>query len=57
MSAALAGAISRYAQEPSTDHLFAVLAFPKLALRTPMVRGRFSHDHFVSTLRTRLQTF
>ena len=41
-SMALAGCLDRYTSSPTEEHLFAVLALPKLTLRTPLVRGRFS---------------
>ena len=56
-STALGGSVGRYAVDPSLANLFAVLALPKLTMRSPVVKGRFSHEHLVSTIRTRLRTF
>ena len=54
---ALGGCIARYSAEPTFPNLFAILGLPKLTLRTRLVRGKFSHDHMISTIRVRIQKF
>jgi hypothetical protein len=56
-SGALTAALRRYCSAPTDGNLFALLAFPKLTLRSPVVRGRFSHDHLVTGIRQRLALF
>ena len=57
VSMALGGAISRYCRSPSTDHLFAILAFPKLVLRSPMLRGPRARDNMFLAIKGRLRAF
>ena len=50
-------ALDRYNREPSDGNLFALLALPKLALRPPLVRGKYAAEHLVSGIKRRLELF
>ena len=54
VSGALACALHAYCQDPTQGRLYALLAFPKLVLRTVPTKGRHTADHIVATLKHRL---
>ena len=56
-TAALAGALDRYTADMTDQNLFAVLSLPKLTMRSPLVKGKFCHEHLVGTVRQRLRKF
>ena len=53
----MAATVSRYAADPTEEHLFAVLAFPKLVLRASHTRGRTTADALSAALRHRIHQF
>ena len=57
VSAALAGIISPYCADPCEAHLFGMMAFPKLVLRTAPAKGSRGPEHLLTVLEHRLQLF
>ena len=54
---ALAGPFRLYATDPSDVHLFTMMGFPKLFLRTVQVWGLFAHGQWIASMRDRLDLF
>ena len=57
VSAAFAGIISAYCHDPCESHLFGMLAFPKLVLRTAPAKGNRAGEHLFMIIEHRLQMF
>ena len=57
VSAALAGIIAAYCADPCEAHLFGMMAFPKLVLRTAPAKGSRGPEHLRTVLEHRLQLF